>query len=148
MLYHATRQRFIGSIKKEGLHAKVKKSFEGQIGDGIVYFAFDSDVAASFVECADNIPESWEDDNIVVLAVDEKNLNRSIFCKDPNIIGGDNIAVGYKGSVPPNMLGIIDYKNKKIEPLLNVKKLSDRFYYGGYGIYHDNDATMEDYEER
>lgn len=58
MLYHATRQRFIGNIKKEGLHATTKKNFDGQVGDEIIYFAFDSDVAASYVECADNIPES------------------------------------------------------------------------------------------
>lgn len=129
MLYHATRQRFIGNIKKEGLHATTKKSFDGQVGDGMVYFAFDSDVAASFVECADNIPESWEDDNIVVLAVDEKNLNRGRFCKDPNIQGDDNSTVAYKGCIPPSILGILDFKNKRIEPLLNVKRLSDRFYY-------------------
>ena len=36
MLYHATRQRFIGSIKKEGLHATNTKSFDGQIGEGFV----------------------------------------------------------------------------------------------------------------
>lgn len=148
MLYHATRQRFIGSIKKEGLHATNTKSFDGQIGDGLVYFAFDNDVAGDFAECADNIPESWYDDNIIVLAVDEKNLNKDMFEKDPNIIDGDDISIAYRGSIPPDMLGVIDYKNKKIEPLLNVKKLSNRFYYGGYGIYHDNDSTMEDYEER
>ena len=86
-------------------------------------------MAASYVECADNIPESWEDDNIVVLAVDEKNLNRGRFCKDPNIQGDDNSTVAYKGCIPPSMLGILDFKNKKIVPLLNVKRLSDRFYY-------------------
>lgn len=129
MLYHATRQRFIGNIKKEGLHATTKKSFDGQVGDGIVYFAFDSDVAASYVECADNIPESWEDDNIVVLAVNENNLNRNRFYKDPNIQGDDNSTVAYKGCIPPSMLGILDFKNKRIEPLLNVKRLSNRFYY-------------------
>lgn len=129
MLYHATRQRFIGNIKKEGLHAKTKKSFEGQIGAGLVYFASDVDVAASYVECADNIPESWEDDNIVVLAVNENNLNRNKFYKDPNIQGDDNSTIAYKGCIPPSTLGILDFKNKKIVPLLNVKRLSDRFYY-------------------
>lgn len=129
MLYHATRQRFIGNIKKEGLHATSTKRFDGQVGDGMVYFAFDENVAASYVECADNIPESWYDDNIIVLAVDEKNLNRGRFCKDPNIIDGEKISIAYKGSVPPTMLGILDFKNKRIEPLLNVKRLSDRFYY-------------------
>lgn len=129
MLYHATRQRFIGNIKKEGLHAKTKKSFEGQIGDELVYFASDANVAASYVECADNIPESWEDDNIVVLAVNENNLNRNRFYKDPNIQGDDSSTVAYKGCIPPSMLGILDFKNKRIEPLLNVKRLSDRLYY-------------------
>lgn len=129
MLYHATRQRFIGSIKKEGLHAKTKKNFEGQLGDDLVYFAFNDDVAASYAECADNIPESWEDDNIVVLAVNENNLNRNRFYKDPNIQGDDNSTIAYKGCIPPPMLGILDFKNKKIVPLLNVKRLSDRFYY-------------------
>lgn len=129
MLYHATRQRFIGSIKKEGLHATNKKSFDGQVGDGLIYFAFDQDVAASYVECADNIPESWYDDNIIVLAVNEKALNINKLRKDPNIIDGEDTTIAYRGCVPPNMLGILDFKNKRIEPLLSVKRLSDRFYY-------------------
>lgn len=38
MLYHATRQRFISSIKREGLHATNRKSFEGQIGEKLSLF--------------------------------------------------------------------------------------------------------------
>lgn len=129
MLYHATRQRFIGSIKREGLHAKTKKSFDGQIGEGLVYFAFDDDVAASYVECADNIPESWEDDNIVVLAVRENSLNSNKFYRDPNIKGEDNSTIAYKGSIPASKLGIIDFKDRKIIPLISVQRLSKRFYY-------------------
>lgn len=128
MLYHATRQRFINSIKREGLHATNRKSFEGQIGENLVYFSTDKDCAASYVECADNIPESWYDDNIIVLAVNEMNLDKRYFCKDPNIVGEES-TIAYRKCVPPSIIGIVDFKNKKIIHLSNIKRLSDRFYY-------------------
>lgn len=129
MLYHATRQRFIGNIKREGLHATNRKSFEGQVGENLVYFAKDIDCAASYVECADNIPDSWYDDNIIVLVVDERNLDKKYFCKDPNITGNEQDTIAYKNTVNPNIIGIVDFKNKKIIPLSSIKKLSNNFYY-------------------
>lgn len=129
MLYHATRQRFIGNIRKEGLHSTNRKSFEGQVADGLVYFTINADVAASYVECADNIPESWEDDNIIVLAVNENDLDKKYLCKDPNIVGNSSGTLAYKGCVSPDIIGVLDFRNRKIVPLLSIKRLSDKFYY-------------------
>lgn len=39
LIFHATRDRFISKIRKEGIRAKRKKSYEGQQADGLVYIA-------------------------------------------------------------------------------------------------------------
>lgn len=132
VVYHATRNRFFHKIQKEGLHAKKKKSFEGQEGEGLIYFAYDDDVAASYVETADNIPESWENDEIIVLAVKKSDINCVYVFQDPNIIGEDwahASTFAYELPVPPQYIGILNFKNKKIEPILKVNKLSDKYYY-------------------
>lgn len=128
MLYHATRQRFISNIRKEGLHSTKRKSFQGQIGDNLVYFSTNKDCAASYVEVADNIPESWYDDEIIVLVVDEHNLDKNYFCKDPNI-DTDQQTIAYKKPVPPHLLGIVNFKDQKIERLGSIKRLSSKYYY-------------------
>lgn len=132
IIYHATRNRFVHKIKKEGLRAKRKISYGGQVGSGLVYFATDMHCAASFVECADNIPDSWEDDKIVVLAVKVSDLDKRYFRKDPNILAEDDEArntIAYENTVNPNLIGIINFKKKKIEPLTGLKRLSSEYYY-------------------
>ena len=132
ILYHATRNRFVHKIKQEGIRAKKKTSYNGQIGAGLVYFATDIDCAASYVECADNIPDSWEDDKIVVLAVRVSDLDKRYFRKDPNIIAEnstDMSTVAYEKIVNPNIIGIINFKKKEIESLSNLKRLNNDYYY-------------------
>lgn len=131
MLYHATRHRFIGSIRREGLHPKARKSYQSQTNDNLVYFTKNNaDCAASYAECADNIPNSWYDDRIIVLAVEEQELNKSYFCKDPNIEDDkDESTIAYKMGISPDKIGIIDFVNNKIEPLTKIKRLDHRFYY-------------------
>ena len=50
IVFHATRDKFISKIRKDGIRAKKKKSYEGQQADELMYFAYDYDVAASYVE--------------------------------------------------------------------------------------------------
>lgn len=130
VVYHATRDRFFQSIRKGGLCSKGRKSYQGQVGEGLIYFALDDDCAASYVECADNIPESWGDDNIIVLAVPVNMLSQKYVYKDPNIAVENNTStIAYGLPVPPEHIGILNYKEHKVEPIVQVKRLSNKYYY-------------------
>lgn len=128
-LYHATRDRFLGKIRKEGLRPKATKSFKGQIGEGLVYFAYDIDCAASYVECADNVPDTWEDDKIVILVVRLEDLDSDCLEKDPNIRSDIVSTVAYRGVVKPENLGIFNIETGRIEPLRSVKRLTEDYLY-------------------
>lgn len=131
LIFHATRDRFISKIRKEGIRAKRKKSYEGQQADGLVYFAYDYDVAASYVEAADNVPEEWEDDKIIVLAVKQYELQPDYVFSDPNLPNEDFATastLAYGLTVPPNLIGVLNFKDNKIEPLLTTRICSKHYY--------------------
>lgn len=127
IIYHATRERFLGKIRKEGLRPKATKSFKGQIGEGLVYFAYDIDCAASYVECADNIPKAWLNDRIVILVVRLEDLDKNYVEKDPNLDDGSTIA--YRGVVNPQKLGIHNVIKNSVVSLLKLKNLTGNYFY-------------------
>ena len=131
LIFHATRDRFISKIRKEGIRAKKKKSFEGQVGNELIYFAYDYNVAASYVESADNIPEEWEYDNIIILAVKQYELQPAYVFPDPNLPDEDFTTastLAYGLTVPPNLIGVLNFKENKIEPLLTTRICSKHYY--------------------
>ena len=135
VLFHSTRRRIAEVIRREGLRAQKRKSFNGQVGENLVYFAMDEDTAGRFAELADNIPESLVTDKIVILVVHYWSLDNRYIYADPNIIlcGGDvSTTIAYGKEVPPSEIGIINFDENKIEPLTEVEQLSNKYYYGYY----------------
>jgi hypothetical protein len=70
-LYHATYRPLLKKIKKMGLDTSAsKKAWEDSVS-GYVYLALDPDVAESYAESSEEVPEDWLDE-IVILII---NLN-------------------------------------------------------------------------
>jgi hypothetical protein len=103
ILYHATYQPLLKSILDSGLgSAKARKNWEGSV-PGVVCLADDKDVAESYAEISELVPEAWID-QIVILKVDTVGLDKSLFFVDRN--NQDENTVEYRGVIPPKHLTI------------------------------------------
>jgi hypothetical protein len=99
ILYHATYKPLLKRIKDEGLDTtKSKKAWEDS-KPGLVYLAKDKDVAGSYAEASDMVPDSWLD-NIVVLHIDANKLDRSKLSVDKNVQGNEGDTLEYAGVIP------------------------------------------------
>ena len=86
ILYHATFEKYLPSIKKNGLVINSGNcSYEGQVGDEAVYLANDYDIAEAFADSAE-VDEDIMDTGIVVLEINTALLDENKFGIDPNII--------------------------------------------------------------
>lgn len=107
ILYHATYRPLLMSIKKHGLGGtKVKANWEDS-KSGVVYLALDKDVAESYAENSDVVPDEWLDE-IVILKISTKNLNKNKFEIDSNVQDNTGDTVEYHGIIPAsNILDIL-----------------------------------------
>lgn len=102
-LYHSTYRQLIPSIKRQGLNPNISKkswSFSGNY----VYLSPDKDVAESYAETSDNVPEEYLD-NIITLRVNRKDLNKNSLSVDENNKSKDTLQ--YSEVIPWNKLEII-----------------------------------------
>ena len=97
-LYHATYKPLLGSIKINGLGATSRTNWEDS-KPGVVYLAYDPDVAESYAETSERVPEEWLD-QIVVLKINTSNLDPSKLLSDKNVIDGQD-TLEYHGIIPP-----------------------------------------------
>lgn len=99
ILYHATYKPFLKKIKEEGLDTtKSKKAWEDS-KPGLVYLAKDLEVAASFAEESEIVPESYLD-NIIILHIDSSKLDKSKISIDKNVIDNQGDTLEYEGIIP------------------------------------------------
>jgi RNA:NAD 2'-phosphotransferase (TPT1/KptA family) len=99
ILYHATYKPLLKKIKEQGLDTtKSKKAWEDS-KPGLVYLAKDIDVAASYAESSDMVPESYID-NIVVLHIDSNKLDKSKISIDKNVADNEGDTLEYEGTIP------------------------------------------------
>lgn len=83
--YHATYKALLPEIKKKGLDTrKVDLAWEDSKA-GVVYLANDLDVAASYAEIAEDIPEEIYDSGIIVLHIPSKGLDLKKLHDDANV---------------------------------------------------------------
>lgn len=99
ILYHATYKPLLKKIKEEGLDTtKSKKAWEDS-KPGLVYLAKDLEVAASFAEESEMVPESYLD-NIIILHIDSSKLDKSKISIDKNVIDNQGDTLEYEGVIP------------------------------------------------
>lgn len=98
VLYHATFQARLPSIKQFGLGAKQFKNWSIS-KDGKVCFAMDPYVAEPYCEAAEDVDEDVYNSGIVILEVDSSKLDQRLFCRDENQ-KEENGTVAYNGIIP------------------------------------------------
>ncbi len=98
-LYHATYKPLLKKIKEKGLDTRdSKKAWEDSV-PGYVYLAKDLDVAASYAETSEMVPDEWLD-QIVVLVIDASKLDQDKIFDDENVRNESTDTVEYRGIIP------------------------------------------------
>lgn len=101
-LYHATYKQLLPSIKKKGLDPNIsKKSWD--FSRNYVYLSPDRDVAESYAETSDSVPEEYID-SIVILRVKRNLLDKNKLSVDKNNKSEDTLQ--YSGVIPWRILEI------------------------------------------
>ena len=121
-LYHATFSKLARKIKKAGYLGNSPYKMWSDSQNKYVYLAVSEDIAYSYAEtCLDELEnerlyDMLEDDEIVIFEVDTKDLDLSKLKKDANVIDG-NATYQYEGTIPYNVLKVVDYRESINEVL-------------------------------
>jgi hypothetical protein len=103
ILYHATYRPYLQSIMAQGLHGNSgNKNWEDSQDDS-VYLSTDYNIAQSFAETSDSIPDEYFDE-IIVLGIDRKQLDQKLLILDRNIQDNDGYSFEYRGVIPPSAI--------------------------------------------
>jgi len=98
-LYHATYKPLLKKIKEKGLDTSdSRKAWDDSI-PGYVYLAKDPEVAASYAETSDMVPDSYLD-NIVILTIDTDRIDKSKLFMDQNVLDNEGDTLEYRGTIP------------------------------------------------
>lgn len=98
ILFHATYEPRLKSIQEHGLGATDLKNWDDS-KFGVVYLAVSSDVARSYAETSDMVPEDWLD-TIVVLRINTALIDRDRLAIDGNVLDNDGDTLQYEGVIP------------------------------------------------
>ena len=105
LLYHATYQILLPSIQKNGLGGNgASPKWEDSVA-GVVYLATSPEVAESYAENSDAVPDDWLE-SIVVLVVDSAALETDCLRLDQNVQGNQGDTVEFHGVIPWEVLNI------------------------------------------
>lgn len=106
-LYHATYKALIPKIKSEGLGGKSAKPNWEDSKPGVTYWAKTEDIAYSYTETSENVPEEWLDE-IIVFECAIENFDLSQLFIDKNVIENDDATFEYHKIMPFNKLKIVE----------------------------------------
>jgi hypothetical protein len=99
VLYHATYKQKINKIKLYGLdNTKTIKAWDDS-KLGTVYLSTDPNVAASYAEASDKVPDPYLD-NIVILHIDTAQLDLNKLNLDENVIDNKGDTIEYNDVIP------------------------------------------------
>lgn len=101
--YHATYKPLLDSIMKNGLNNRIsKKSWQGS--GNYVYLSTDKNVAESYAETSDVVPEEWLD-QIIILKIDGNGLKKDKLSTDKNNKQGDTLQ--YDEKISPKFIEVL-----------------------------------------
>lgn len=102
-LYHATYKPRLKKIMAHGLGGapKIKRNWSDS-KEGVVYLAYDPNVAESYAETAEEVPESYLD-QIIILKIDINQLDKEKLTRDENVIDGED-TLEYHGVISPSAI--------------------------------------------
>ena len=101
-LYHATYGPLLKSIKANGLGNTTQSQWTDS-QPGVVYLARDPEVARSYAEAAESVPEEWLDD-IVVLQISQADLDPKLLHVDRNVQDNAGDTLEYHAVIPAKLL--------------------------------------------
>jgi len=105
-LYHATYRPLLKSIKKYGLGGdRAQAKWEDSV-PGVVYLALDKNVAESYAEASEVIPEEWLDE-IVILKISTNGLDKNKFSIDSNVQDNTGDTLEYHGIIPVSNIKLV-----------------------------------------
>jgi hypothetical protein len=97
--YLATYKPLLKKIKEKGLDTRAsKKAWDDSI-PGYVYLAKDLEVAASYAESSEIVPDEWLD-QIIVLTIDAAQLDSNKLFIDQNVQDNEGDTLEYRGIIP------------------------------------------------
>lgn len=97
--YHATYKQKLANIKRFGLdNTRTIKAWDDS-KTGTVYMCTDPNVAASYAEASDRVPDHYLD-NIVILHIDTTKLDLDKLNLDENILDNKGDSLEYNGVIP------------------------------------------------
>jgi hypothetical protein len=120
VLYHATYKQRLKSIQLKGLGAGSKRNWTDS-KRGVVYLALDPDVAESYAETSDMVPDEWLD-SIVILKISTSGLDTNKFQLDRNVLDNEGDTLEYHGIIPPGNISL--YKPSVAEDTVDEMALS------------------------
>ncbi len=127
VLYHATYKPRLKSIKLRGLGAGGKRNWEDS-KRGIVYLAIDPEVAVSYAESSDMVPDDWLDE-IIVLEIPTAVLDKSKLILDQNVIGNEGDTLEYHGIIPFSAVRSVQL-NEASEYVPSAKEITETTFAG------------------
>lgn len=101
-LYHATYGPLLKSIQARGLGNTTQSQWTDS-KPGVVYLARDPEVARSYAETAESVPEEWLDD-IVVLRISQADLDPKLLYVDRNVQDNTGDTLEYHAIIPAKLL--------------------------------------------
>ena len=104
VLYHATYKPRLKSIQSKGLGSGGKRNWEDS-QRGVVYLALDPDVAESYAETSDMVPDEWLD-QIVMLKISTAGLDPNKFGIDSNVQDNAGDTIEYHGVIPVSNISL------------------------------------------
>jgi hypothetical protein len=110
-MYHATYRAHLDSILEWGLGGAREappKNYEDS-ESGVVYLATSPEVAISYAETSDVVPEAWLDD-IVLLRIDMTHIDKTLVQPDKNVrLDASELpyTYEYRGTIPPFAIEVV-----------------------------------------
>lgn len=101
-LYHATYRPLLKSIQDKGLGNTTQSQWTDS-QPGVVYLARDSEVARSYAEAAESVPEEWLD-QIVLFKINLADLDPKLLHVDRNVQDNTGDTLEYHAVIPAKLL--------------------------------------------
>jgi hypothetical protein len=104
-LYHATYRPLLKSIRAHGLGGDKAQAKWEDSKPGVVYLAIDPNVAESYAESSDVVPEDWLDE-IVIIKIAASKLDQSRLFIDQNVQDNAGDTLEYHGVIPMDSMSL------------------------------------------
>ena len=106
-LYHATYKALLPGIKTKGLDTRKAQLAWEDSKPGYIYLAKDPEVAASYAETSEVVPDDWLDE-IIILTIDPNKLDPEKLFIDQNVQDNEGDTLEYRGIIPFNFITNIE----------------------------------------